>query len=88
MSGREQHWAITDHVCRVCFGRILRHRDDTPDGVKLFRCACCGIESKGWLDPICSCGMKFNSGRLIGVKCQPNPNRGPNDPAEIVAMEA
>lgn len=43
-------WRLTDHVCRVCFGRVLERRD--ADGRRIVRCANCGSEVRndadGW----------------------------------------
>lgn len=37
-------WRLTDHVCRVCFGRVLE-RDGAPGHI--YRCANCGTEVSG-----------------------------------------
>lgn len=58
-----------------------------PDGTRQFRCADCGIIGEDTAASICNCGAKFNTGRKIGIKCIPNPTKGPASPTEIVAAE-
>ena len=79
----EPIWCLTDHACRVCFGRILMRT--TADGLTLFRCANCGTEvSGGHVKALCWCGMKTPSKRDAGFRCQRNPNPCPEHPVEIV----
>ena len=45
MSEPKQTWAIEDHLCRSCGGRILRcvkGNGMTPGGNPLYKCADCG----------------------------------------------
>ena len=88
MSGRKAHqWELTDHVCRVCFGRILRRKTD--DGERLvYRCANCGTESEGRRETVlCCCGIKLKTGTDAGIRCVVNDNRSPECPSEIVAEQ-
>lgn len=69
-------WEITDHLCRACFGRILKRA--TADGQTIFRCSNCGIERetrKG----MCWCHGRF--------RCQLNTNKTPDFPGEIEVVE-
>lgn len=83
-------WKLTNHVCRVCFGRVLRKPDRTA-----FMCSCCET-SETTLRDLCACGWKFNDvgsgkqkrkGVNMGVRCIKNPNRSPLSPSIIVAAE-
>lgn len=44
-------WAITDHLCAKCLGRVL------TDG-KVSRCSNCGEEANGSPSEICACGVR------------------------------
>ena len=77
-------WTLTDHVCRVCFGRLLR-RPGT-DGARVYRCTNCGAEAQARVvSSLCCCGMKLRSGRDMGLRCVPNTNPRPECLSEIVA---
>jgi len=77
-------WAITDHVCRSCFGRILAR--ETFDHRRIYRCSNCGIEREGRTEAaVCCCGIKLKSGADLGVRCQRNPDPRPEFPSEVVA---
>lgn len=69
-------WTITDHVCRVCFGRVLHSE-------KQARCADCGV-SGAQVKDVCACGAKLNSGGNAGLRCTKNLDVRPECPAEIV----
>ncbi len=50
MSNNNEAWAIEDHICRKCGGRILRRVTGggaTPGGNPVFRCASCGTQKSG-----------------------------------------
>lgn len=78
-------WKFTDHVCRVCFGRVLKCEDSV--GLPRFRCSNCGIEGTNEVKSICCCGMKTRGTREIKIKCQRQENPTPEFPSEIVASE-
>ncbi|WP_431860189.1 hypothetical protein [Azospirillum sp.] len=75
-------WDITDHACRICFGRILSRGD-------VFRCCNCGAECRGEVEGICGCGAgvpppKKGKRRPKGkFRCAKNPHRSAADPNEI-----
>lgn len=75
-------WRLTDHVCRVCFGRVLERKGD--DGSTIVRCANCGVEAHGQPKAICCCGVKTKKGRLAGLRCMRNPEPTPEQPAELI----
>lgn len=82
-----QGWVITDHICRACFSRVLMR--ETFDMRRIYRCAGCGIEQEGKSEAaICCCGMKLKSGLDMGVRCERNPMKSPEFPAEITAAQA
>lgn len=74
-------WRLTDHVCRVCFGRVLERFDE--DGQRIVRCANCGTEVGGKVKNLCCCGLKTPKGRDAGLRCGKNENRSPDQPAEV-----
>lgn len=79
-------WAITDHVCRVCFGRVLVR--EMFDRRRVYRCACCGAEAEGKSESaICSCGIKLKTGLDAGIRCAVNHERTPEWPAEITCAQ-
>lgn len=83
-------WEITDHVCRVCFGRVLMR--ETFDRKRVFRCANCGTENEGRdARVICSCGIAVRGKNCrvhdVGVRCVPNSQVTPENPNEIVAQQ-
>ena len=78
-------WCLTEHVCRVCFGRVLERWQDTPDGkVRVVRCANCATEL--WNQPVthlCCCGLKTSNGKDAGLRCRRNERPTPEQPAEL-----
>lgn len=79
-------WQITDHCCRVCFGRILVR--ETFDRRRIYRCSCCGVEAQGKTEAaVCCCGVKLKTGVDAGIRCQ-RAEPTPEFPAEITAAQA
>jgi len=73
-------WALTPHICRQCFGRVLARQDGA------FRCACCGEEGAGETEAvICCCGLKLEGTKDMGMRCQINEERTPEWLGEIIA---
>lgn len=80
-------WQITDHVCRVCFGRVLMR--ETFDRRQVYRCSNCGAEAEGKTPAVvCSCGIRLKTGHDAGIRCQVNADRSPEWPSEITAAQA
>lgn len=78
-------WHIEDHVCRVCFSRVLSQPGD--DG-RVWRCSGCGAEGHGRsASTICACGLKLKNGRDLGVRCVVNDAPSPEAPVEVVARQ-
>ena len=74
-------WVITDHVCRFCFGRVLK----SQDGSKV-RCADCCMELETEkVSKLCSCGTKYRNNNLVGMKCKKNQEHVPGTGQEITA---
>ena len=73
-------WQITDHVCRVCFGRVLRSLDR-----QRHRCADCGATGGNKVTDLCACGAMLHTKANAGLRCIKNPD-GPTAecPAEII----
>jgi hypothetical protein len=81
-------WDLTQHVCRICFGRII-HRY-TVEQVHVHRCTNCGVETRSEHDTVhalCACGIKLRSKKDAGIRCVANTNKCPEQPAEIVAVQ-
>lgn len=79
-------WTITDHVCRVCFSRVLVR--EAFDRRKTYRCSGCGIEQVGTSTAaICCCGIKLKTGVDAGIRCEKNPAKSPEFPCEITASQ-
>lgn len=77
-------WKLTDHCCRVCFGRVLVR--ETFDMRKVYRCANCGVEREGRDSRvICSCGLRLLMGQTGLLRCERNTSKTPEFPSEIVA---
>ena len=80
-------WKLVPHVCRVCFSRVLVR--ETFDHRRIYRCSGCGIEKEGRSEAaICSCGIKLKTGVDAGIRCELNPDRSPEWPAEVTAAQA
>ena len=69
-------WKIVDHVCRVCFGRLLVSETQT-------RCADCGAVGDKILD-VCACGAMLMTKVNAGLRCVTNPSVSIECPSEIV----
>lgn len=77
-------WRLEDHLCRVCFGRLVSR--PLLGGGRNYRCTCCGESADGQShDVLCACGMKSERGADLGVRCMVNDQRSPEIPHEIVA---
>lgn len=83
----DMRWAITNHVCRVCFGRVLATATSgTP--LVTYRCSYCGTERQGETESvICSCGLKLRTGSDMGIRCAVNDNKTPDCIGEVIAMQ-
>lgn len=78
-------WRMTSHVCRVCFGRVLRRLEGDR---RIYRCSNCGIEQEGHDSRvICACGMKLKTGANAGLRCVPNLKPTPEFPAQVVVEQ-
>lgn len=58
-------WAIEDHICKTCGGRILRCVSGggaTAGGNPIFKCADCGRTTSGMgPDSLCWCGFSHRA---------------------------
>ncbi len=80
-------FAMTDHACRICAGRVLRLEGVLIGGKPIFRCSVCSVQGLAAESSICACGLKpaeLASGRPTGFKCVANPNKSAAAPADIV----
>lgn len=81
-------WDLTDHCCRVCFGRVLEREDKAAPGAERwrYRCAECGAAGVGWALSICFCGAKVGNGP--GLECVRNPAAPTQEvPHEVVVRQ-
>lgn len=86
-------WSLVDHICRVCFGRVLEGPAGAgwEAGAHRYRCSNCALEAIArHATCICCCGEKIkghgrNAERDAGVRCTRNPDPTPEFPSEIVA---
>jgi hypothetical protein len=82
-AGHNEGWALEDHACIKCLGRILyrninNHRRE-------YRCADCGNTGEADVDSVCACGAKI--GGNAGIECLVNDRPTPDFSAQIVAGE-
>jgi hypothetical protein len=85
-------YCVEAHVCVSCLGRVLSRALPDLDGVaatsRLYRCADCGVEKEGSTSAvICACGFRVSGRATIGLRCEPNPDKSAEFPAEIVAKQ-
>lgn len=85
--GLAELWAVEDHVCRVCFGRIISARGD-ENHTRGYLCTNCGAKSSGRaVSCVCCCGLRLRPGVDAMVRCQRNENPTPEFPSEIIAAQ-
>lgn len=90
-------YALTDHVCRACQGRVLR--GDRPAGEQdehahLWVCSNCGAQAVHRdVSSVCTCGIRYKPAlhggpmRDAGIRCRPNDQRSPEFPALFVGVQ-
>lgn len=82
----EQKWELIDHVCRVCFSRLVAAPGVV--GQTQYRCTGCGLEGHGSHPRVvCSCGLTLRPDKNMGVRCVKNDKITPEVPFEIVARQ-
>lgn len=74
-------WALTEHCCRNCFGRVLRRY---VNGRHQALCAECGLQTEGYPRSLCCCGVKMADGRDAGLRCVPNDHITPETPHRVL----
>jgi hypothetical protein len=74
---------MTDHVCRRCFGRVMRRPD--LDNTTVVRCSNCGWEAIGTHRAICACSAA--RGPFAKIRCVRQEKPSPEFPSEVVATE-
>lgn len=78
-------WAITPHVSRCCYARVLARRSAGKGLV--YCCSNCGAEQEGDDSRvICACGSIQADGSDANIRCQINKVLTPEWPGEIVAV--
>jgi hypothetical protein len=87
-------WELTDHACRVCFGRVLKgdmpadYAGPDAEHVHRWRCSNCAAQGISRLvSSVCACGMRLKSGRDAGIRCERNPAPTPEFPSEVTASQ-
>lgn len=78
-------WKLTDHLCRVCFGRVLVRT--TTSGMKVYLCSNCETEAEGVSSKVlCACGLQIGK-KDAGIRCHINTSIKPEDPGIVVASQ-
>jgi hypothetical protein len=80
-----RRWIVTDHVCRLCLGRVLEL--DSGTGETGVRCAECGEEGPAWR-ALCCCGQKLNTGADAKLRCVLNAARSLELPEQVLVEYA
>lgn len=80
----EYCWAISEHACKHCTGRLLRRVN--TDGSLVHRCAECGASAQGEHDTLCCCGIEVRGHGTV-FECFRNPNVSMAAPQEILVRE-
>ncbi len=75
-------WEFSDHVCRVCLGRVLLGLDAA--GKPCARCAECGLQASGGHAALCACGAVLKSGKNANLRCVLNERVGTDAPFEVL----
>jgi hypothetical protein len=75
----ESGWTLIDHVCRTCFGRLLKRGEEV-------RCADCETTVHGSHTALCACGARLKSGRNAGLRCRRNAQPTAEQPAAVVVV--
>lgn len=82
----DERWGLLDHVCRLCYGRLLVRHD--VQGQQVIRCAECETEVIGQMEDLCACGARTPNGRyLLGLRCTVNPAQSASSPMRVVVMQ-
>ncbi len=76
-------WKISNHICKLCMGRLLEKKEDNK---RIVRCSDCGYEQQGHVKSLCCCGVKLKTGKDAGFRCIENPNKKPGFLSEIVCV--
>ena len=101
-AAKDEVWALVDHACSFCGGRILRR---TVGADVQFRCSECGETGHGRVESLCCCGVMTSAPRKRRdrndhdpepdtpfvprrlLQCMRNHDRKPGNMAEIVIQE-
>jgi len=83
---KPMQWMLTDHCCRICFGRILTRT--TFENRKVYKCSNCDAEVQAEsVTGICCCGMKIMKQKDAGIRCVLNTDRKPENQSMVVAAQ-
>lgn len=79
-----RRFVLLDHVCRVCYGRLVAEISVEGKRTGKVRCSDCGLEESGDYRALCCCGLKLRNGKDAGFRCVLNLDITPEMPAEII----
>lgn len=89
MTAKEEtplRWSLTDHCCRICWGRVLVRT--TFESKKIFKCSNCDHEViSEHVHDLCACGAKMRTNKDLGLRCVVNTERSPELPNAIIATQ-
>lgn len=86
MGVESKSWELIDHMCRLCYGRLLRRNDG--QGRQVIHCAECDAEVSGQVEHLCVCGARTPNGRyLLGLRCGVNPEQSAASPMRMVVVQ-
>ena len=75
MRNVRQTWALTDHLCKGCGGRILRcvtGNGITGGGNPIYKCADCGVAAAAMgPEVLCWCGFSHRMQHISAYRCVP-----------------
>jgi hypothetical protein len=88
----DDQYKITDHACRVCFGRVLMRVSivepacDDEAECPVHRCSNCGFQVEGPVEMLCACGLRLGS-RDAKLRCFRQESPTPEFPSEVAVAE-
>lgn len=83
-SNIEKSWKLTNHCCRICFGRVLKRR--LSPSLSEVVCSICDATARGDEPSLCWCGVEVGAKGKI-LECFLNPKPRPELPPIVLVRE-